>query len=285
MSYSSSIALYNNIDYVDNSYKKTIEFSDRVRFVKNFPPTEEDALLQYQGYHHLNLRNSPGISSKRDALLLTVDDIKYWWKKTGIQLKGDESIIYMVQSVVDRYADLQKNKHRVGSEVTKKKRNEFVEKLQNTLWVVDKKYEEKLRNSTDKTSKEDWEYLQSVRGTNRKATLGCVDTKERKKLKRKRKRENLPMSKISIEDDTHFSTSSEEDTDSRDPEVIFNLNKKPTKKSKPTLKKDIVSPKVCAMAVKYSCSNRQLYELAAAITTEVSPNDKTLSVSTARRKK
>ena len=64
----------------------------------------------------------------------------------------------------------------------------FLKKLKNTLWVVDKNTEEKLRTSTNPKSREDWLYLESVRGQKREGTLGPMDTQDLKKKKQKRVR-------------------------------------------------------------------------------------------------
>ena len=64
-------------------------------------------------------------------------------------------------------------------------RGKFLKDLKNTLWVIDKKTEERLKNSTDPKCQEDWEYLESVRGPNPFGTIGGIDTQDKKKKETK----------------------------------------------------------------------------------------------------
>ena len=164
----------------------------------------------------------------------------------------------------------------------------FLKQLKNTLWVVDKNTEEKLRTSTNPKSREDWLYLESVRGQKREGTLGPMDTQDLKKKKRKRVRneqkKNRAISKTNT-DDHLLSTSSDEEIDIHDPDIDYKANTNTPKQTKITKKNQVITPEVAAVAEKYSFSNRGMFEMVAATTSNINPNDKILSVNSVRRKR
>ena len=149
-----------------------------------------------------------------------------------------------------------------------------------------------LANSANIKNREDWLYLESVRGKNRKATLGCKDIHEQKKVERKRTRiereQRKAISSVNIcpiEHDINMSSSSEEEMDLHDPDIYYPLEKKTPKKSKRTRKIQVITPDVCKIAVKNDNSNRSVMEMIGASTSHINPKDKILSVNTVRRKK
>ena len=87
-----------------------------------YPPTGEDAFLLYKGYHIKKQEASAKQSSRREAIMMVVEDIKKWWKDVGIPLKDTLTIKYMVDCLVDRYADLCKRKGRGGKEKLKREK-------------------------------------------------------------------------------------------------------------------------------------------------------------------
>ena len=247
-------------------------------------------MLKYFGYHNAKREVSGGISSRGDAIKLVVEDIKRWWSPGGIQLKHPSTIVYMVECLVNQYLKLQKNKRREGKD--KVMRDKYLNKLQNTLWVVCKKTEERLKCSSNPKNIEDWDYLEKVRGTKREATVGSIDTEEVKKNKRKivrtkqreRKAKKDNNNHPSTHDDIQLSSSSEEETDIHDPEVVFNLENKKKRPIKITKRKQVITPEVCCIAAKKGLTNRLVFEIVGASTSDVPMKDKNLSVNTTRRK-
>ena len=221
---------------------------------------------------------------------MVIEDIKKWWSNTGIPTKHDESIVIMIQDILDSYRGLKKHKDRGG--IAKDNRDNFVRDLQNTFWIVTNETEEKLKNSTNSEKHNDWLYLEKIRGTKRAATLGSVDSQNRKKVARKITREEQnerkTLSKINIsplEEDIMLSSSSEDEIDLHDPDIKYNLKSKTPRRSKRTKKKQVVTPEVCGVALKYRSSNRQVCEYVGASTPEIDPKEKSLSVNTVRRRK
>ena len=169
-------------------FKKRIKFTDRKGYEGIYPPSCEQALLYYYGYHKVLQAATGKISSSREAAILVAEDVQCWWRKTGIKTKTLLGILDMITKLVKDYGALSRNKSREG-ENEKNQRDRFLDKLQNTLWVVDKDTEKYLRTSTNSKCIQDWNYLEKVRGKNRLATLGSVDYNDLKTKKRKRVRE------------------------------------------------------------------------------------------------
>jgi len=260
--------------------------TDRFGFTGKYPPTGKEVLLQFYGYHKLKQEESKGTSSKRESILLVVEDIAQWWKKSGIGLKTSDAIIYMIKQLIDRYENLKKRKGREGKELENRK--QFLDDLQETLWVVNKKVENDLRTSTNPKKLEDWNYLEAIRGKNRKATLGSLDVQERKKIKRKMRQDQSIKRKHAldapVEQELLLSSSSSEES-GEDLHQTF-LGELPAKTSKiKTSKKQILTPEVCSLAAKYSMSNRQVFEMVGAASAENSFSNNVLSVNTVRRRR
>ena len=133
-----------------------------------------------------------GTSSKKKSIILVVEDIERWWDRTGITIKANCTINESVNTLIDSYRLLQKSKNRGGNK-DKENRDTFLTDIQDTMWVVTKETEDTLANSTSAKNKQDWAYLQSVKGKNREGTLGCKDTKEEKKRNRKRCTEQITL--------------------------------------------------------------------------------------------
>ena len=149
-------------------------------FTGAYPPTGEQILLQYQGYHKYLQDITKRQSSSKDALNLVIKDIEDWWKKTGIPLKTRQGITVMVQHIIENFK-LRKRLRQRSSLEEVKRRNEFLESLKYTFWVVQPDYENKLKDqyikgNSNQRQTEDWLYLEGVRGMNRKGTLGSLDT-------------------------------------------------------------------------------------------------------------
>ena len=95
----------------------------------------------------------------------------------------------MISKIIDKFKLRKKHRQRklLAEDM---KRNEFLENLRCTFWVVQPEYENNLKGSyaeekLNQNNTEDWLYLEGVRGMNRTATVGSVDTKLEKRNKRK----------------------------------------------------------------------------------------------------
>ena len=154
---------------------------ERQMFKGAFPPTRKDVLLQFYGYHDYKQRLSNRQSKKFDAVKLVCKDIEDWWRKSGIRLKTSSNIEIMISKLIRDYK--LRNRYYIIKKVTdleKQKRISFIESLEETCWVVSPEHEKLLQES----GHEDWFYLERVRGKNRGATIGSVDTDLHKKRKR-----------------------------------------------------------------------------------------------------
>ena len=247
-------------------------------------------MVQYYAYHKIKQDATGGTSSKRDAILLVVEDILCWWSRTGIKLKAHDTIVKMIQFLLKNYRTLQITKNREGK--AKNDRDHFKNDIKNTFWIITKDTEDILRNSTDVKNREDWLYLEKVRGRKREATLGCMDKQVQNTMARKRarkeQRDRTAMKKInvsSVEHDIELSSSSEEDIDHHDPDIKYNFKAKTPKIPKITKKKQVITPEVCAVALKYNRSNRDVCEMIGASTSHINSKDKILSVNTVSRRK
>ena len=225
--------------------------------------------------------------------MLVVEDVQRWWSKTGIKIKTPHGILYMIEKLVKIYMNLEKSKKREGKD--KINREQFLDEIETTLWVVDKDTEESLRTSKNPKCIQDWLYLEKVRGKNRLASLGSVDTQDLKKIKRKGVREEQKRKKASAKNttyvqtnDTLLSTLSDEETDNydpRDPDIKFNDNIKKTPKQNNLKKHQVITPEFAAVTIKHTMSNRASFEVLAALTSNIDPNNKVLSVNSVGRKR
>ena len=203
--------------------------------IGKYPPSGKEVLLQFFVYHKIKQEESKGTSTKQESLILVVEDIEKWWKKTGIGLKNRDAIIYMVKKLTERYENLKKHKNRKGKE--RQNREKFLDDMQHTLWFVNKKTEKDLKTPTNSKKAEDWVYLEAIPGKNRKATFGSLNNKEQRKLKRNIKKQDQAM-KRKLNLDTSFQRdflryiSSEERAENMDQTFIPELTAKPKKKRK-----------------------------------------------------
>ena len=247
-------------------------------------------MLLYHGYINYKHKYSPKTFTRRDCAHLVAEDVERWWGPVGIELKTHNGIISMILSIEDRYIKLKKNINRkVETEINK--REEFLKDLKNTLWVIDKKTEERLKNSTDPKCQEDWEYLESVRGPNPFGTIGGIDTQDKKKKKRKRTREEQAKRSINKKYSSSqcnlqsTSSESEEEFDIHDTEFESKIRTPKPKKIRKPKKMQVISPEVLRTADKYGTSNRELFEMVGASTSNIKSQEKVLSVNSVRRKR
>ncbi|KAG0714880.1 hypothetical protein GWK47_013250 [Chionoecetes opilio] len=158
-------------------------------FTGPYPPTGEQVLLQYHGYHKQLQQASHLQSSALDAARLVTKDLQDWWVNTGITLKSWQAIEQMILTDIEEYK-LRKSKRNRTTDTETKKREEFLANTRQTFWIVQPEFEKRLAakqqlEKQDQTDKEDWLYLEGVRGVTRTATLGPRDQKLAKRQKRK----------------------------------------------------------------------------------------------------
>ena len=72
-------------------------------FIGAYPPTGEQILLQYHGYHKYLQEITKKQYPSKDALNLVIKDIEDWWKKTGIPLKTRQRIEVMVEDIIEKF--------------------------------------------------------------------------------------------------------------------------------------------------------------------------------------
>ena len=87
-------------------FKKRIKFTDHKGYESIYPPSCEQALLYYYGYHKVLQAASGGNSSSREAAILVAEDVRCWWRKTGIKTKTLLGILYMITKLVEEYGAL-----------------------------------------------------------------------------------------------------------------------------------------------------------------------------------
>ena len=82
---------------------------DNAGFSGAYPPTGEQVLLHYQGYHKYLQNITKRQSKGKDAINLVIKDIIDWWKKTGIELKDYSSVVKMVKKLLKEFKLRKKN--------------------------------------------------------------------------------------------------------------------------------------------------------------------------------
>ena len=242
-------------------------------FIGAYPPTGEQILLQYHGYHKYLQEITKRQSSSKDALNLVIKDIEDWWKKTGIPLKTRQRIEVMVEDIIEKFR-LRKRLIQRSSPKEVERRKEFLESLKYTFWVVQPDYENKLKDqyikgNSNQRQSEDWLYLEGVRGMNRKGILGSLDTNLEKRKKRafsdkqafearKLKASTSVNIQAELPIDDDFDEESDDDCSSMYEAPV------PTPKRK-CKKKEIFKETTYLVADKDGISNRVLTQLAATI--------------------
>ena len=158
-------------------------------FQGSLPPTGEKVLLQLIAYIKFNMENSRRQSSQSEAIASVAEDLASWWVRTGIELKSQSGLLKMLKGLHQQYNKLRKNKSRNSSKDIAA-RKKFIDGLKSTFWIVQPKAEKRLelnasKNKVDDRDREDWKYLNSIKGENRSGVLGSVDKVLAKRKKRK----------------------------------------------------------------------------------------------------
>ncbi|KAG0728269.1 hypothetical protein GWK47_003767 [Chionoecetes opilio] len=164
----------------------------------------------------------------------------------------------------------------IGQQIQRpRKGRSFWQTRRQTFWIVQSEFEKRLAakqqlEKQDQTDKEDWLYLEGVRGVTRTATLGPRDQKLAKRQKRKfldqqaaqeRKAKDCLRSATAA----HSADAVEE---SHDPEsedsTEIPMHTVSVSLPKVSKKMESVPMEACFIADKYAISNRAVTELAAA---------------------
>ena len=111
-----------------------------------YPPSREQVLTQFYGYHKKMQAATNGTSSKKISVSLVAEDIERWWDNTGIKIKANCTINESVNKLLASYVRLQTNKDRGNKD--QEHRDAFLNDIQDTMWVVTKETEDTLANST-----------------------------------------------------------------------------------------------------------------------------------------
>ena len=105
-----------------------------------YPPTSEQVLLHYHGYHKYLQNTTKRQSSVKDAISLVIKDTVEWWNNSGIKLKEYASVETMVQNLLKEFKLRKKNINR-NTDAEVNRRKEFLQSLKHTFWVVKPNYE------------------------------------------------------------------------------------------------------------------------------------------------
>lgn len=254
-----------------NKCPPIITQSGNLGFAGAYPPTWEQVLLQYHGYHRYMQKASKLQSCKKDAVKLVVKDLQEWWGKTGITVKSWQATEKMILRDLEEYNVRKKKQSRTTNAETKKI-NYFLSQMRQTCWVVQPDFEKRLAvaqaaEKQDQRDREDWLYLEGIRGENRTATLGSRDIKLAKRRKRKFLDEQAEEARRAIHcvnavPDTNVSEDSNGGGSADSDPQLYTV---PLPASAPKSKKlEGVPEAACLIADKYAISNRAVTELAAA---------------------
>ena len=236
-------------------------------------------------------------SSTSESTKLVEQDLQNWWAKTGIPTKTNHAMEKLILHDIDEYKLRKKNRNgKTKTEETK--RDQFLCKMKQTFWAIQPSYESQLRkwqqqDIQDKRHKEDYLYLEKVRGENRTATIGSKDMKLVAKRKRSmRDKEALEAKRFASTESSMFAvaiiTSSESGSECvvEEPNFVFTNNVEALSTSAKFTRNEGIPNNAYLVADKYGLSNRALTELAAAFHTSEGKalNQLYLSVITTRRK-
>ena len=149
------------------------------------------------------------------------------------------------------------------------------------MFGVSRATECELANSTAADKKEDFTYLQRVKGKTPTATLGAADAKKMKSVKRKLNRSKsnarhpAKKQRTSMKS-THITQRTDNDEhddpievqeDPNDGDFVPPKMRETTKRRIATAKKtQVITPAVCSIGEKYAMSNRQVFEMIGAVT-------------------
>ena len=142
-------------------------------FLRAKPPLNKDVYLKFRGIHkHLQLQ-SHGTSSEREASRMTAIEVSKWWQKTGITLKSEYGLIYLIENCHHKWKVLFKQRLKI-TDAQKKSRTVFLANMEQPFWPVCPKYEKLMEKSADPRKKEDYEWLQRLKA-GKPVSLGPPD--------------------------------------------------------------------------------------------------------------
>lgn len=262
-------------------------------FTGPYPPTGQQILFQYYGYHNYLQETSKLRSSCKEAIRFVVGDLQNWWMKTGIPLKAWQSIAKMISNNVDEFIVRKKKRGRT-TDAEERKRKDFLDKMDMTFWVVQPEFEKEISQSVDWRAREDWEYLELVRGSNRVATLGSRDVKLAARYERNLKEQESETARRAKNLCTISTCDTEiqiidgegdveQDNVGEDEDYTASTSGPPPPKAR---KLEGVSNDACLVADKYGMSNRAVTQLVAAVhkSDGMNLNNYNISVNTTGRR-
>ena len=77
--------------------------AENVGFTGAYPPTGEQILLHFQGYHRYLQDVNNRQSTVKDAIKLVIKDTVDWWEKSGIPLKTYQALEKMIQNLLNEF--------------------------------------------------------------------------------------------------------------------------------------------------------------------------------------
>ena len=259
-------------------------------FIGAYPPTGEQVLLQYHGYHRYLQETSQLQSGTKDAVKFVVKDLQDWWGDTGITLKSWQAIEKMMIMDIEEFK-LRKSKKSRTTDAETKKRRDFLANMRQTFWIVQSAFEKRLAAAhamemQDQRDREDWLYLEGVRGDSctRTGTLGPRDEKLANRRKRKfldQQAEQVRRARDCLRAAPNVDVS--EDSDESQEFTDTALYTVPVQTPRVTKKLEGVPKDACLIADKYAIST----ELAAAFHKDAGKNleQYNLSVNTTGRRR
>ena len=72
-------------------------------FLGSFPPTIENIILHYHGYHNYYQESTGRQSSIVDAVKLVVIDVQVWWEKSAIDIVSRQRLQGKILGIINHY--------------------------------------------------------------------------------------------------------------------------------------------------------------------------------------
>ena len=104
---------------------------------------------------------------------MTAIEVSKWWQKTGITLKSEYGLIYLIENCHHKWKVLFKQRLKI-TDAQKKSRTVFLANMEQPFWPVCPKYEKLMEKSADPRKKEDYEWLQRLKA-GKPVSLGPPD--------------------------------------------------------------------------------------------------------------
>ena len=220
------------------------------------PPSVEQVFLKFRGNHKMLQEKSGGRSSIHEAATLTAHEVHEWWSQTGIQVKKENPLVYMIEAIQKKWTILHKQRAK-DTKIQHENRVKFLQSLKSIFWAVSPDYEKVLQNSTDPRKVEDRKWLVSFKTTG-EGSLGRMDKKFEKGKMRIQQRELAFQKKFSIKNNISQVPDPERDVDDEADGSNYVLPSTPKSRTK---RINALTPEVCVVADKHKLSHRAVTEL------------------------